>query len=95
MPRGTEGEDEVTEQEYAARQKARTESRRCPHCLSLEPYVACQKCNRDMCEECISIWPSYGKVCGLCYDRMEGRGRFDRLASPSPADFDEWYDKNG
>jgi len=44
--------------------------KRCPHCHSLGKKMACKKCMRDMCEECISDHPDYGPVCGLCYDDL-------------------------
>lgn len=42
---------------------------RCPHCGSRAKRVCCRKCLREMCEDCISLLPSVGDVCGLCYDR--------------------------
>ena len=64
---------------------------RCPHCRSMAAHVACVKCNRDMCEDCISFG-EVGKVCGICKDRKDGRRRW--LRAGSPGDFDDWYDDN-
>lgn len=65
--------------------------KRCPHCRSTAQHVACAKCSRDMCEDCISLG-ELGPTCGLCKDREDGYKRW--LAAGSPGSFDEWYDKN-
>jgi hypothetical protein len=48
--------------------KSRAPSR-CPHCRSKAAPVACVRCNRPMCEDCISFH-AIGKVCGLCVDQL-------------------------
>jgi hypothetical protein len=45
--------------------------RRCPHCHGRAKAARCSKCNREMCQECISHTPSMGQVCGLCKDDIE------------------------
>lgn len=71
------------------------ESWRCPHCRSKEPRAACVKCNREMCVDCISHWPTLGRVCGLCYDRAQSQVRWNEYKSRGGVlSFDEWYDKH-
>jgi hypothetical protein len=41
----------------------------CPHCHAASTPVSCVRCQRQMCEDCIS-YHSAGKVCGLCFDQM-------------------------
>lgn len=74
----------------------RFKTRRCPHCMSKASKVYCIVCNREMCDDCISI-DNRGGVCGLCYDREEGRKRWEYLKAQglTTLDFDEWYDGNG
>lgn len=42
---------------------------RCPHCGARAVPTSCKKCDREMCDQCISDDPEVGPVCGLCYDR--------------------------
>lgn len=70
--------------------------RRCPHCGSSAKHVACEKCTREMCEDCISVHGDVGKVCGLCYDRIVAHEKWRNYrAEGGKMDFDEWYDQNG
>ncbi len=50
---------------------------RCPHCHEIAASVACVKCNRDMCEHCLSFHWAFGKVCGLCFDEINAKERED------------------
>ncbi len=68
---------------------------RCPHCHTRSTSVSCVTCNREMCEECVSIG-DVGKVCGLCKDRETALKRYERKClegKPMPT-FDDWYDEN-
>ncbi len=57
----------------------------CPHCRSMARRVACVRCHREMCEECISILTTTGKVCGLCYDHLTEENEDNRTAKSKPA----------
>jgi hypothetical protein len=68
----------------------------CPHCMSRASRACCVACNREMCEDCISL-DGRGSVCGLCYDREAAVRKWERLGGKEGTglDADEWYDKNG
>jgi hypothetical protein len=65
--------------------------RYCPHCRSRAPRVSCKKCNREMCQGCISAG-NLGPTCGLCKDREDGYRSWQAAGKPSA--FDDWYDQN-
>lgn len=70
---------------------------RCVHCFSSAKHAGCVVCNRDMCEDCVSL-DERGNVCGLCYDRHTAQTQYEeyrKLVRNNPLDFEGWYDKHG
>lgn len=59
----------------AAASKPAADPAKCPHCFSSAPRVFCAKCNRDMCDDCISSGPRGERVCGSCCDDLKKGGR--------------------